>query len=214
MALIKCSECGKEISDKVEVCFRCGCPISITKAKCPKCGAERKPGDTECRNLKCGVIYEKYEAYIAKQRATKAESIETPKIKKTEIPQQEAAGPKTHPATIGCAVAFVLFIFIAINLMHNGGGGDSPSKPKSTQTIVGNSPWDSSVSQVKKYLKRNLKDPGSLDVIEWSPVVKRSDGGYQVRCKYRAKNSLGGYVIENQIFIMDANGNVTSVTNY
>ena len=27
MALIKCSECGKEISNKVETCIHCGCPI-------------------------------------------------------------------------------------------------------------------------------------------------------------------------------------------
>lgn len=27
MALIKCSECGKEISDKAEKCIHCGCPI-------------------------------------------------------------------------------------------------------------------------------------------------------------------------------------------
>ena len=28
MALIKCSECGKEISDKAAACPNCGCPIS------------------------------------------------------------------------------------------------------------------------------------------------------------------------------------------
>ncbi len=27
MALIKCSECGKEISDTVESCVHCGCPL-------------------------------------------------------------------------------------------------------------------------------------------------------------------------------------------
>lgn len=27
MALIKCSECGKEISDKAKVCIHCGCPV-------------------------------------------------------------------------------------------------------------------------------------------------------------------------------------------
>lgn len=27
MALIKCNECGKEISDKAKVCINCGCPI-------------------------------------------------------------------------------------------------------------------------------------------------------------------------------------------
>lgn len=28
MALIKCPECGKEISDKAKACIHCGCPLS------------------------------------------------------------------------------------------------------------------------------------------------------------------------------------------
>jgi hypothetical protein len=28
MALIKCEECGREISDKAAACIHCGCPIS------------------------------------------------------------------------------------------------------------------------------------------------------------------------------------------
>lgn len=30
MALIKCKECGKEISDKAKTCINCGCPLSET----------------------------------------------------------------------------------------------------------------------------------------------------------------------------------------
>lgn len=30
MALIRCSECGKEISDKASVCINCGCPVSVS----------------------------------------------------------------------------------------------------------------------------------------------------------------------------------------
>lgn len=32
MALIKCPECGKEISDKAASCPNCGCPIAVPKA--------------------------------------------------------------------------------------------------------------------------------------------------------------------------------------
>lgn len=31
MALIKCVECGREISDKAVACIHCGCPISVSK---------------------------------------------------------------------------------------------------------------------------------------------------------------------------------------
>ena len=46
MALIKCSECGKEISDKAKACIHCGCPIEKQNIKyieqgcilCTSCG--------------------------------------------------------------------------------------------------------------------------------------------------------------------------------
>ena len=79
--------------------------------------------------------------------------------------------------------------------------------------VVSNSGWDGSVHQVERYLKRNLKDPSSLNVIEWGNVVPGADGGFMVRVKYRAKNSFGGYVIEHQVFSLDAQGNVTGVAS-
>ena len=33
MALIKCTECGREISDKAETCPGCGAPVSVTTKK-------------------------------------------------------------------------------------------------------------------------------------------------------------------------------------
>ncbi len=80
-------------------------------------------------------------------------------------------------------------------------------------TEVKNSSWDGSVSQVVRYLKNNLKDPNSYESIEWGNVT-RTDNGYVVRHKYRAKNSFGGYVIEHQIFHIDWQGNITSVSSY
>lgn len=80
-------------------------------------------------------------------------------------------------------------------------------------TEVKNSSWDGSVSQVVKYLKNNLKDPNSYESIEWGNVTE-TDNGYIVRHKYRAKNSFGGYVIEHQIFHIDWQGNITSVSSY
>ena len=33
MALIKCEDCGKEISDKAKACIHCGCPINLVQEK-------------------------------------------------------------------------------------------------------------------------------------------------------------------------------------
>lgn len=56
MALIKCIECGKEISDKATVCIHCGCPISEAKVICSK--QEIDNDTTYCKAcMNCGYIY-------------------------------------------------------------------------------------------------------------------------------------------------------------
>lgn len=38
MALIKCKECGKEISSKSDVCINCGCPVGSGRKYKMCCG--------------------------------------------------------------------------------------------------------------------------------------------------------------------------------
>ena len=102
----------------------------------------------------------------------------------------------------------------AFLLFAAGSGNDDSSSTNETQEVVYNSSWDSSVRQVKDYLKKNLKDPNSYESIEWSNVIKQSDGSFIVRHKYRAKNSFGGYVVENKVFALDQNGNVIGSIDY
>ena len=78
---------------------------------------------------------------------------------------------------------------------------------KEKKVKVENSPWDGSVYQAKKYIKSSLKDPSSYESIEWSPVQKTTDG-YMVRHKFRAKNSFGGYVIEEYVITLNERGEV------
>ena len=106
-----------------------------------------------------------------------------------------------------------LFVVIVLVAMAGRCGTDQPKTTSSTaptapSEAVVNSPWDGSVWQVERYLERNLKDPDSFEAIEWGKVVKTTSG-YQVRCLYRAKNSLGGYVVENMLVDLDHSGRVT-----
>ena len=50
MALIKCDECGKEISSSAKVCPHCG--IKIKLQTCPECGKKLKGDETNCPD--CG----------------------------------------------------------------------------------------------------------------------------------------------------------------
>lgn len=68
-----------------------------------------------------------------------------------------------------------------------------------------NSTWDAAVRPVTEYLETHLKDPDSVEYIEWSPVHLYHVEGkpyWRVRAKYRAKNSFGGYVVEEKLFYM------------
>ena len=52
MALIKCSECGHNVSDRAEMCPNCGCPIE-KKIYCEECGQELSMNDRKCPNCGC-----------------------------------------------------------------------------------------------------------------------------------------------------------------
>ena len=98
----------------------------------------------------------------------------------------------------------------------------SPSE-YTAQEIVANSPIDGSVPQVESWLKENLKDPASLEIIEWYKVQKKQRQvaggtsyltvGYSVLVKYRANNSFGGYVVERKLFTFDEQGRIESVVD-
>ncbi len=108
---------------------------------------------------------------------------------------------------------FVLFIVI-LSIWGSGARScDTSNDISNSRQTVKNSVYDASVSQVEQYLKKNLNDPKSYESIEWSQVNKTDDNNnsaykYWVRHKYRAKNIFGGYVVSNQIFYLDKNGNV------
>lgn len=63
MALIKCPECGKEISDKAEICIYCGYPLNTIKEIdefkfdktkiCPVCGKSTWKYDSESGLVLC-----------------------------------------------------------------------------------------------------------------------------------------------------------------
>ena len=51
MALVKCTECGREISDKAEKCPNCGNPVE-RRVICDECGESIPETYLECPN--CG----------------------------------------------------------------------------------------------------------------------------------------------------------------
>ena len=67
---------------------------------------------------------------------------------------------------------------------------------------------------VRVYLKRHyLKDPDSYEGISWKAfgIYNKDNNTYFALHKYRAKNSYGGYVVEEKLFVLDSDGNVIKV---
>lgn len=124
-------------------------------------------------------------------------------------------GAKQGVGACGCLAAVIILFFLVIVMMGISGGGSSRSHSASTSTgdsLLQNSSWDGSVYRVKEHLKKSLKDPDSYESIEWSKVQKLDDGTFSVRHKFRAKNSFGGFTIENHIFTYDSSGNILTDT--
>jgi hypothetical protein len=91
---------------------------------------------------------------------------------------------------------------------------NSEKKPNGTalqeRTVIINSPWNGIIRQAERHLKKSLHDADSFKALEWSPVVENKKG-YQVRCKFRAKNVLGIYAIQSKTVFLNKAGEVYAV---
>lgn len=77
-------------------------------------------------------------------------------------------------------------------------------------TVYKKEPYKLAANEIAKYLSENLHDYSSLEIIS---TEARGDSNEVriVECKYRAKNMFGAYVLNDQIFIFDAAGKISSV---
>ncbi len=55
MAIIKCPECGHQVSDKAATCPSCGVSIAGNVMKCPECGAVVFKGQAMCPDCHCPI---------------------------------------------------------------------------------------------------------------------------------------------------------------
>lgn len=85
--------------------------------------------------------------------------------------------------------------------------GPNEARPKG---LCDQSAADGTVWPVRNYLIRNLRDPGSYESVEWSKVVRKSDGSFAVRHRYRAKNGFGALNLEDRTFQLNTQCDVVS----
>lgn len=128
---------------------------------------------------------------------------------------QSFSTTKSQSQNYGCLVIIIIAVVIGI---YSAISRDTGNSSNDNSEVVSNSAYDASVYQVERYLKNEyLKDPNSYQGIVWGKVQKDFNNSlykYYFRHKYRAKNSFGGYVVEEKIFYLDQSGNVVSVTDH
>ena len=204
----KCSACGSrnklDINDptinvgKAENPF----PIQFLQVACPYCGnIEVVPiGEKKHKCSLCNGLYE-----VIYDDGTKKETKE--KSKPTLFQNGQQADNKTDIKKAIKNILIVAAIIVGIvSLFSIFSSNDSDPMPNRTDSSV--------MVGVKSYLRETLKDPGSYKEIEWSPSGINSAGQYYIRHKYRAKNSFGGYVVEEKIFYLNQSYKVIQTQDY
>lgn len=64
---------------------------------------------------------------------------------------------------------------------------------------------------LRRYIRDNLRDPDSYDIIYTSKALEHSNGTFSMQHKYRAKNGFGGMNVEEKVFIFSKSGSIISV---
>jgi len=108
MALIICSECGKEFSDKATACPNCACPvekeeeIEVKELKCEDCGTVLEEGAVFCSN--CGCPVEEKTEEVVDQTVYTQQPVQT-------LPKKSN---KTLWIALGVGGGLLLFIIVIV----------------------------------------------------------------------------------------------------
>ena len=123
MAIIKCPECGHQVSDHAKTCPSCGVDIAGNIVRCPECGELTFAYQEVCPNchraLSRPVVVEPQKASGREEEVT----VRQPRIQQfaaTEPQQQKEEKKKRHPVAIAFVVALVAslaVVFLGIYLM-------------------------------------------------------------------------------------------------
>lgn len=109
----------------------------------------------------------------------------------------------------------IVLVFSFVPRYGKGPSKSNGSKIENSVSRKGPSQTEA-MAGVRVYLKRYyLKDPNSYQGISWEAfgIYNQENNTYFALHKYRAKNSFGGYVVEEKLFVLDSNGNVIKVVD-
>lgn len=74
------------------------------------------------------------------------------------------------------------------------------------------SQWDGSVNAVERWVKKNARDPKSVEFVTWSTLREVKYNEWEITCKWRARNAYGGMVINEGKFKLDDKGGCVPIS--
>jgi hypothetical protein len=133
--------------------------------------------------------------------------------------------PQIKKVALGCAlVPVVIFALVVVivafvvigGMFHDSSATKDKGNSESLLYSMMNPKTDPGLEAIgvaDVYLKDQLRDPSSLEIIRQEVVGGTESDGVGVMIQYRAKNGFGGMNVETKIFMVK-NGAVVSATDF
>ena len=114
--IIKCPECGHQVSDRAKTCPSCGIEIAGKITRCPDCGEYIFKDDRECPNCHCSINASATEP-VAEQSVNSqsyAMMPEIPEIPKAEEPKKKTGHKILWSSLVMGFVIALIIVFLGI----------------------------------------------------------------------------------------------------
>ena len=115
--IIKCPECGHQVSDRAKTCPSCGIDIAGKITRCPDCGEYIFKDDRECPNCHCS-INASASVPVADQEVPETHYDLAPEIPEIPMPEPAKGQKKGHKilwssVVVGFVIALII-VFLGI----------------------------------------------------------------------------------------------------
>ena len=111
MAIIKCPECGHQVSDKAATCPSCGVGIAGKVTPCPECGAIVFNDQAECPVCHCPIEQKNVAAQPSKTVLESPAAVRTVDNAASAVKSKESKKKPLTPWIIAFVIALSVYFF-------------------------------------------------------------------------------------------------------
>ena len=114
--IIKCPECGHQVSDRAKTCPSCGIEIAGKITRCPDCGEYIFKDDRECPNCHCSINASATEPVVEQSVNSQSYAMmpEIPEIPKAEEPKKKTGHKILWSSLVVGFVIALIIVFLGI----------------------------------------------------------------------------------------------------